>query len=746
MPQIDPVILQLRAEVKQYQNDVRATTTLVTNQLDRQERSILSLEHQVDRSTTRMGNAFVGVRNSVGAFVGGFALGAVIRELASLADQSKKLDSQLRLATAGFGTFSQAQEDVQRISAQTRGSLEATTALYAGFLRASKETGRSQQDAARATQTFSEALKIGGAGAAEAASATLQFNQALQSGVLRGDEFNSILEASPRIARLLADGIGVPIGQLRAMAEQGKITSDVLFRALTDRKFTAGIDAEFKQVPVTFGDAMQAVENAAVTAFGKFDKGGQFSNAIVAFLGTGTDTFRSLTDRAEQFGIDTRAVFDGLGNLFDPIGANGNAIFDALGIKIYSVRDQIASLLGSIDQARNLYVDADNIGTNIENGFKRGVNKFINGAGGGKNFQMTPLMQQSNLQGRFNTGSRVSSARGRREAAASRLEAQGYVVPRNADGSINEAGIVRRAAAPARPRTSTPSGGGAKPRARTGGGSTASKAKVNDLPDLAELMDSINSSLREISTNAASAMRPESEKLADATRRFEDLFGREGKDYASPFAGNAEFDDSIQKASEIREDGERQLQETREKNVYQLAGLYESLFQEGTDGIWQNFKDQGLRTLALIAAQATIASFSKGGGGIGSLLGNIGSAASSAFSQGGTFGRASGGYVAPRSVVRVNEGRGGVELLRMGGQGGTVIPLGQTKAQRSGGSPTIVNQTFALDARYGITTPELLEFVQQTARREGTRGGGAAFVASQRSTPGTLAQYEKLEG
>ena len=249
MPAVDPVILQLRADVKQYQNELRATTTLVSNQLDRQERSILSLETTANRATTRIGNSFSAMGQRVAGFVGGFALGTIISELGAMADQAKQLDAQLRLATAGFGTFGQAQSDVSRIAADTRSSLEATSALYGGFARAARATGRNQDDAARATQTFAEALKIGGAGAAEAASATLQFNQALQSGVLRGDEFNSILEASPRIARLLADAIGVPIGQLRAMAEQGKITSDVLFRALTDRKFTAGIDAEFKVLP-----------------------------------------------------------------------------------------------------------------------------------------------------------------------------------------------------------------------------------------------------------------------------------------------------------------------------------------------------------------------------------------------------------------------------------------------------------------------------------------------------------------
>src|SRR3546814_18996144 len=83
-------------------------------------------------------------------------------------------------------------------------------------------------------------------------SATTQFSQARPSGVLRGDEFNCIMQSSPRLARLLADSLDVPAGSLRAMAEQGELTADKLLRALTDTKFTASIDAEFKQMPVTF--------------------------------------------------------------------------------------------------------------------------------------------------------------------------------------------------------------------------------------------------------------------------------------------------------------------------------------------------------------------------------------------------------------------------------------------------------------------------------------------------------------
>jgi len=738
MPQIDPVILQLRADVKQYQNEIRAATVLVSNQLDRQERSILSLEQQTERSTARIGERFSSMGQRIAGFVGGFALGAVVREMASLADQSKQLESQLRLATATFGTFGKAQTDVQRISELTRGSLEATTKLYAGFIRASQETGRTQGDAARATQTFAEALKIGGAGAEEAASATLQFNQALQSGVLRGDEFNSIMEASPRIARLLAESLGVPIGQLRAMAEQGKITSDVLFRALTDRKFTAGIDAEFKQVPVTFGDAMQVIENAAVTTFGKFDQGGQFSNALVAFLGTGTSTFQGLTSKAEQFGADTRAVFDGLGNVFDPLDAGAALVFDALGIRIYSVREQIASLLTSFDGFLN--IDA-----NIENAFKRGLNRAIDRAGGGKKFEMSAI---SNLGGNFKAGARVSSARSRVDASARRLEGLGYVVPRNADGSVNEAGIVRRPIAA--PRASAPAAsasGGASARPRASGGGRVRSRATEDVDSAGSLIAAIRKDLLSIEQRGGTLIRTEAEDLERSSKNFRSVFGEEGQSALDNIS--KEYDRARDAEVEAKTDAEDRAQDLRERNVYQLAGLYESLFQEGTDGLWRNFKDQGLRTLALVAAQATIASFSKGGGGLGSLFGNLNKGLGAAFGAGASgplslFGRASGGYVSPGQTVRVNEGRGaGVELLRMGSQGGTVIPLGQTRAAQRGGGTTVM-QTIQVDARGSVMNDKFASQILAQADGNARQVISANNGAIRKSYPATADRFGKL--
>lgn len=425
------------------------------------------LSKQAQSSALALKAAFAGI--GVGAGV------AAARSFLSIADEAKSLTAQLKLATAQSGSFAAALRDVGRIANDTRGGLTETAALYGSFIRASEALGATQGQAARATETFSKALKIGGAGANEAASATLQFGQALASGVLRGDEFNSIMEASPRIARLLADSLGVGVGQLRKMAEEGKLTSDVLFRALTDRKFTAAIDAEFKQMPVTFDQAMTLVHNAAVTTFGAFDQGGQFSTMIADFVGRGADGFADLAGKAETEGRNIRATFEGLHDAFSPMLAGARSAFGDIRKEVNYTRDSIANILDVIDQARNELPD-----------LQRKAQAFDQRVFGLRLGPQADAAPRSNLAGTFRAGYRQSEARSRIEAAARRLEANGYIVPRNAAGEIDEGGIRKAPRTPPRrpPRSPSASAGGsgrkgaATPRRGAGGKSLGEETKA----------------------------------------------------------------------------------------------------------------------------------------------------------------------------------------------------------------------------------------------------------------------------
>ncbi len=342
-------------------------------QLGAQGRAMSVLEGRMKGGFTRVGNyaqqsASVTSKamSSLKAAIAGVLTYKLAQQFLGISDEAKKLDAALKLATAGFGSYGQAQKDVRAIADATRSDLSDTAQTYSNFVRVSKEMGGTQKDAARATETIAKTFKISGANAVEASNSIRQLTQGLQSGVLRGDEFNSVMEQAPRFARLLAESLGVPIGSLRKLAEEGQLTSDKLLKALTDKKFTAGIDAEFRELPVTFNDAMTRVSNAAMITFSAFDRGGEFSKMLADFVTDGADGFAQLETAAENFGITTRGTLEGLGDVFDPFVQAGESALDALGIKFgnfaENFRNEIAALLGRAD-------DLLNIGPSIANLF-----------------------------------------------------------------------------------------------------------------------------------------------------------------------------------------------------------------------------------------------------------------------------------------------------------------------------------------------------------------------------------------
>jgi tape measure domain-containing protein len=166
-------------------------------------------------------NALAGIASAVG-----------LAKIAQMSDEYSKLTAQLRLATDSTSEYAQAYADVKRIANTSQSDLAATGSLYASLARATKDLGTSQKGVADITEAVNLGLKISGAGAQESAGAILQLSQAFAAGALRGDEFNSVAESAPRLMKALADNIGVPVGALRTMAEQGKLTADVVAKAL----------------------------------------------------------------------------------------------------------------------------------------------------------------------------------------------------------------------------------------------------------------------------------------------------------------------------------------------------------------------------------------------------------------------------------------------------------------------------------------------------------------------------------
>jgi hypothetical protein len=265
-----------------------------------------------------------------------------------------------------------------------------------------------------------------------------------------------------------------------------------------------------------------------------------------------------------------------------------------------------------------------------------------------------------------------------------------------------------------------------------------------------DLLDALSKDLRTVDAQFDRLFINGKDNAERARAQFRDIFGTEGKDYEDPFASVKESDRTRAADLAAAEDTERQLQATREQNVRSLADTYETLFQEGSNGIWRNFKDQGLRTLALIAAQATVMSFSQGGGGFGSLLGNLAKSASSAFGGGGT---GSLPRLANGGSIRAG-GAGGVDqnVLSVNGVPKAMISAHETlsvanpnmrAASTAAGNTTIIHAP-QFNLKGAVVTKDLYRDMQRISQQSAAQAGTVAYKQAISDTPASLARSDTL--
>jgi len=193
------------------------------------------------------------------------AVGSVymVKQLMTIADTYTLMDNKLKLVTGSADELKYVQDALYQQSLRSFSSYESSVDLYSRFAKATETLGTSQSELLRVTETLNKAMIISGATQEEAKNAIVQLSQGMASGVLRGEEFNSIMENGSRIAKMLADYLKVDIGQLREMAKEGKITSETMMKAFTAATDT--IDNEFKKMEPTIDQAMTNLK----TVFGR---------------------------------------------------------------------------------------------------------------------------------------------------------------------------------------------------------------------------------------------------------------------------------------------------------------------------------------------------------------------------------------------------------------------------------------------------------------------------------------------
>ncbi len=348
---IDPLRMGLASLATQYIQTGRAATS--------SEAAIANLS-TTQKSAIAINNALL-LGMGAGALVAAGYAGSVIKT----ADAYTALRGKIAVYATDAANAAEVEERLYRVAEQARTSIDGVIALYSRLAPAFTDLGRTQEEAARFTELVSKALTAQGATTRETEAATLQLAQALASGVLRGDEFKSMMEASPGLMRQMAAGfetvggkIGVPTGALKSMAEEGELTADKVVAAIMRQ--SDAIETQFSKAPKTVGQAMTVLGNEMTRAIGKqmMDSGAQagLADALLKVAAAADDVVAILGNVAQILVVlgTSMAVskFAGMAVQFVNIGRA--AYSAAMAIEAYGVAQRASIVNATISNTQTL--------------------------------------------------------------------------------------------------------------------------------------------------------------------------------------------------------------------------------------------------------------------------------------------------------------------------------------------------------------------------------------------------------
>ncbi|WP_105464425.1 phage tail tape measure protein [Escherichia coli] len=228
--------------------------------------------------TDQINTAKSSALNMAGAFAGAFATGHLI----SLADEWSSVNARLKQASQSSDDFQVSQRELMAISQRTGTAFSDNASLFARSAASMREYGYSSEEVLKVTEAISTGLKLSGASTAEASSVITQFSQALAQGVLRGEEFNSVNENGDRVIRALAAGMGVARKDLKAMADDGKLTADKVVPALISQ--LGALRDEYAAMPDTVSSSATKVENAFMAWVGGANEASGVTKTLTGVL------------------------------------------------------------------------------------------------------------------------------------------------------------------------------------------------------------------------------------------------------------------------------------------------------------------------------------------------------------------------------------------------------------------------------------------------------------------------------
>lgn len=300
-------IAQATVAAEEFNQTMQQASSPINDNIRRQEQFNQSLQNGASESS----NLVSAIKRMVGAYLSIQTAGKILE----MSDEITQTTSRLNMMNDGLQSTADLYNMVYVAANDARGSLGGMASVVARFGNNAKDAFSSSAEVVQFANLVQKQMTIAGASTQEAANAELQLSQALGSGVLRGDELNSIFEQAPNLIQNIADYLDVPIGKIRSMAQDGELSADVVKQAVFAA--TDEINANFESMPMTWGQMWTVFQNNATMAF----------QPVLQRLNdlANTDGFQTFATNA----INDLAVVAGVVlDIFEEIGSVGTFVSD----------------------------------------------------------------------------------------------------------------------------------------------------------------------------------------------------------------------------------------------------------------------------------------------------------------------------------------------------------------------------------------------------------------------------------
>lgn len=312
------------------------------DKLETEAHQASSAQKNLNKSIRDGGGAVSALWSKVKMLIGAYAGFQGVKALVNTSDQLANTDARFAMINDGLQTNAELNEQIFQMAERSRASYADTAGLVSRLGMNAKDAFNSTAEIVEFAEVLNKKFIIAGATTEEMNSALIQLTQGLGSGVLRGEELNSVFESAPNIIQSIADYLGVPIGQIRNMASEGKLTADVVKKAMLAA--AEETNAQFEAMPITFGQVWASFKNQAVKALQPlFDKISSIVNspALKTFASTVASSFRTVANVAVST-LDVvinfvgkikkvwKAVSGYLGKVWDKFKENALYAFDQI--------------------------------------------------------------------------------------------------------------------------------------------------------------------------------------------------------------------------------------------------------------------------------------------------------------------------------------------------------------------------------------------------------------------------------